>query len=236
MQVLWAGEPAAGLLPQRPHGSAMGIAVVICDDHPAFVRGLEMLLAQDAPDIVVTGTATCADQVVELVEASPPDVLLLDIRMPGDDGITAIRRILGRSPTTRIIMLTASDEEADVAASLRGGASGYITKDADIADIVSAVRSVNQGQLVIPASLAGQLLDGRGDGQRPALTPLERDILAAIARGETNQDIANRLQMSDRSVRRRIANVYAKVHVADRLQAAVYAAELGLGDTQGRGR
>lgn len=227
MQVVWAGESANGLLWHGPRESAMSIAVVIVDDHPAFVQGLATLLPQDAPDVVVSGTATNAADAERLVEESPPDVLLLDIFMPGIDGITAIRRILATSPTTKIVMLTASDDERDVAQSLRAGASGYVTKDRDINDIVAAVRAVCQGQLVIPAGLAGELLEP--DATRPGLSELERAILAAIARGETNHDIAQHLQMSERSVRRRIANIYAKLHVADRLQAAVYASELGLG-------
>ena len=236
MDVLW-GSRSDQLLNDAPSmGESTAIGVMICDDHPAFARGLATLLEQEAADIEVAGVITNSDELEQAARQSPPDVLLLDLRMPGMDGIEAARRMRTISPTTRVLVLTASDEQSDLYQALRAGASGYVLKGADVSEIAGAVRSVFLGHLVIPAHLVGSFVHDLEEADPTSLSEVERDILGGIARGETNREIADRLHMSERTVRRRVEDVYTKLHVTDRLQAAVYASKRGLGGQGGGGR
>lgn len=220
--------------------------MLICDDHPAFARGLAGLLSDEESDIEVVGIAASGDEAYRLVRDLTPDCVLMDIRMPGGDGIAATRRIREVSPTTSVVVVTVSDEQADLYAALRAGASGYVVKDKDVAEIASAVRAACRGQLVIPGHLASSFLrdlegshrrrgEGNGDGDGSSasaddrLTDQEREILVRISRGETNKEIAASLHVSERTVRRRVEDLYAKLHLTDRIEAAVYAAHQGLG-------
>lgn len=220
----------------QPIGERMAIAVMLCDDHPAFARGLAKLLESEAPDLDVVGVATSAPEIERLVREALPDVVLMDIRMPDTDGIEATRRIRAASPTTKVVMLTVSDEVADLYGALRAGASGYVRKDDEVAQIVNVVRSVQRGHLAIPADLVGDVLHDLEQLDDHALNDAERDILAGIGRGETNRDMAARLHLSERTVRRRVEDVYSKLHLADRLQAAVYANQRGLGGARAHDR
>lgn len=236
MDVLW-GTRSDQLLNDAPSmGEVTAIAVMICDDHPAFARGLATLLEQEAADIEVAGVITDAKELEQAARQSPPDVLLLDLRMPGMDGIEAARRMRTISPTTRVLVLTASDEQSDLYQALRAGASGYVLKEADVSEIAGAVRSVFRGHLVIPAHLVGSFVHDLEEADPTALSDVEREILSGIAQGETNREIADRLHMSERTVRRRVEDVYTKLHVTDRLQAAVYASKRGFGGEGGGGR
>lgn len=207
----------------------MAIGVMICDDHPAFARGLGSLLEQEAADIEVAAVVTSVEDLERAARQSPPDVLLLDLRMPGTDGIEAARRMRAMAPGTRIVVLTASDDQSDLYKALKAGASGYVLKESDVSEIAGAVRSVFRGHLVIPAHLVGSFVHDLEEADPASLSDLERDILDGIARGETNREIAERLHMSERTVRRRVEDVYAKLHVTDRLQAAMYASKQGFG-------
>jgi DNA-binding NarL/FixJ family response regulator len=208
---------------------SMAIGVMICDDHPAFARGLGSLLEQEAADIEVAAVVTSVEDLERAARQSPPDVLLLDLRMPGTDGIEAARRMRAMAPGTRIVVLTASDDQSDLYKALKAGASGYVLKESDVSEIAGAVRSVFRGHLVIPAHLVGSFVHDLEEADPASLSDLERDILDGIARGETNREIAERLHMSERTVRRRVEDVYAKLHVTDRLQAAMYASKQGFG-------
>lgn len=148
--------------------------------------------------------------------------------MPGVSGIDGIRRIREVSPSTTVVALTASDDQRDLYQALRAGASGYVIKDSDVSEIAGAVRAVCRGQLVIPAHLVGAFVQDLDGPRAEGLGDQEREILARIARGQTNREIAAELHVSERTVRRRIENLYAKLHLADRIEAAVYASRQGI--------
>lgn len=207
----------------------MTIAVLLCDDHPTFARGLGALLDSEADDIEVVAVATDAEMAVRIVRDGLPDVVLMDVRMPGTDGIEAARRIREASPTTRVVMLTVSDEPRDLHRALWAGACGWVGKECDASDVAEAVRAAHRGYLVLPAELAGELLDAISTVEPPGITDEERALLAGISRGETNHDLAARLHLSERTVRRRIEDIYSKLHLADRLAAAIWAREQGIG-------
>lgn len=205
----------------------MTILVTICDDHPAFALGLAKLLADDAPDIEVVGVADGAEEAERLAREVLPDVMLMDIMLPGIDGIEATRRVRSASPGTKVVILTASDEVHDLQRAMRAGASGYVVKDQDVTEIADAVRAIARGNLVLPSHLAASLLHDL-ESAAPDLNDAEREILAGIARGETNKDLATRLHLSERTVRRRVEDIYSKLHLADRIGAAIYATKRGL--------
>ena len=227
MEVVWAAR-SDRLLGDSGANEATKTTVVVCDDHPAFAQGLAELLRSEPGEIDVVAVATSADDVVSVARDQLPDVVLMDIRLPGTNGIEATRRVRAIAPSTQVVMLTASEEESDLYEALRAGASGYVTKDKDVTEIAQAVRAVRRGHLVIPAHLAGRFLTDL-DAPWPApLSPMEREILGGIARGETNRELAARLYVSERTVRRRIEDLYARLHLSDRIQAAIYAVERGL--------
>jgi DNA-binding NarL/FixJ family response regulator len=201
--------------------------LVICDDHPTFARGLQRLLMEEAPDFDVVGTAVDAASVERLVAEVAPDIVLMDIALPGVDGVEATRRIRALSPTTKIVMLTASDEASDLYQSLRAGASAYVVKDADVGEIITTIRAVGTGHLVVPSHLAGRMLADLNQTE-PTLSDVDRAILGGIAAGETNRELAVLLHMSERTLRRRVGDLYAKLHLADRIEAALYASKLDL--------
>lgn len=216
----------------QPSGERVAIAVMVCDDHPTFARGLAKLLDDETADVDVVGVATSVEEVERLVREALPDVVLMDIRMPGIDGVEGTRRVRAASPTTKVVMLTASDEQSDLYKALRAGAAGYVSKQNDVAEILNAVRAVCRGNLVIPVHLVGEVLHDLERADPSALSDTERDILACIARGETNREIGHRLTVSERTVRRRVEDIYSKLHLTDRIEAAVYAAQRGIGATK----
>lgn len=207
----------------------MGIRAIVCDDHPAFGRGLAFLLPTVAEDLEVVEVVTSADEAERKVRELLPDVVLMDIRMPRVNGIEATRRIRSASPTTKVLILTVSDEQADLYDALRAGATGYVTKDRQPSEIVDAVRSVVTGHLVIPADLARRFVSDLERSDPLILSDTEREILGGIATGETNKELATRLHLSERTLRRRIEDIYEKLHLADRIEAAIWASEQGLG-------
>lgn len=213
----------------QTHANGMAISVIICDDHPAFAQGVAALL-QLEPDISVIGVATSGKEAVGMVREHLPDIVLMDVVMPGMDGIEATRRVRAASPTTKVVVLTVKDEERDLFLALRGGAMGYITKDKEIEQIADAVRSVHRGHFVIPVDLARRFIDDLEDASSEmSLSDMEREILAGIARGEGNKEIAARLHLGERTLKRRVEDIYSKLHLKDRVEAAVYAATRGLG-------
>jgi NarL family two-component system response regulator LiaR len=214
---------------------AVGITTIVCDDQPAFARGLASLLEAETQDIAVVGIANSGEEAERMVRELLPDIVLMDVRLPGISGIEATRRIKAASPTTRIVVLTVSDETTDLYGALRAGATGYILKDKDVADIADALRSVYRGHFVVPSEYAGLIVRDLDASDPSALNAIERQILGAIGRGETNREIASRLHISERTVRRRIDDICQKLHLTDRLEAAVFAARHGFGDSEPRG-
>jgi DNA-binding NarL/FixJ family response regulator len=211
------------------------IRIVLADDHPVYRDGLRALIDR-SPDLELVGEAATGSEAVAIVADSQPGVVLMDIRMPGMSGIEATRQILETQPETRILVLTMSEDDDSLFAAMRAGARGYLPKDANSEDLVRAIRAVAVGDVIFGESIATRLQSFfRGDRGRaasdpfPELTDREDEVLELIARGQSNAEIARRLQISDKTVRNHVANVFNKLHVADRSQAIVRAREAGLG-------
>ncbi|MEV0309125.1 response regulator [Nonomuraea fuscirosea] len=204
------------------------IRVLIADDHPVVRQGLRTFLdLQD--DITVVGEAGDGAQAVELVAELAPDVLLLDLRMPVLDGLGALERLSGA--TTRIVVLTSVSDPSDVGPAMRAGAAGFLYKDVDPPALVQAVRAVHGGQVLLAPEAAEAMLSSRGGGAAPAPVPLterEREVLALIAAGRSNREIARSLAVAEKTVKTHVSNVLMKLGVQDRTQAALYAVRHGL--------
>jgi DNA-binding NarL/FixJ family response regulator len=211
------------------------IRIAVVDDHPVYRDGLRALAAR-SPDLELVGEAATGLEAVELAEATSPDVVLMDLRMPGMGGIEATRRILERRPETRVLILTMSEDDDSLFAAMRAGAGGYLPKDATREELVRAIRAAALGEVIFGASIATRLqaffAASRGRPAAdpfPELTDREDEVLELIARGRSNQEIASALQISGKTVRNHVANVFNKLRVADRGQAIVRAREAGIG-------
>jgi DNA-binding NarL/FixJ family response regulator len=213
------------------------ITVLIVDDQPLQRLGFRMLLESN-PDTEVVGEAQNGVEAVRQATELRPDVVLMDVRMPGLDGIEATRRIVAGGGRSRILMLTTFDLDEYVHAALRAGASGFLLKDAYPEELLAGIRAVAGGDAVIAPALTRRLLDAFAQhlgGTRPVsdprldtLTDREREILVAIGRGWTNGEIAERLVLSESTVKTHVGRVLAKVGARDRIQAVIFAYDLGL--------
>ncbi|HEX2234693.1 MAG TPA: response regulator transcription factor [Actinomycetota bacterium] len=216
----------------EPSGADDPIKVLIVDDHALFRRGLQMVL-EGEPDIDVVGEAGDGHEAVDRAEAAAPDVVLMDVRMPRRTGIEATRVIKDTLPSTKILMLTISDEEADLYEAIKAGASGYLLKEISIEEVASAVRKVNAGQSLISPSMASKLLnefaamvkrrDERNQVPGPRLTERELEVLKLVAKGMNNRDIGQALFISENTVKNHVRNILEKLHLHSRMEAVVYA-------------
>jgi NarL family two-component system response regulator LiaR len=207
------------------------ISVVIADDHPFVRHGLRTYL-ETLEDMDVAGEATNGVEAVELVEHLLPDVVLMDLVMPEMDGIGAIRRIREVAPSTRVIALTSFADDEKVFPAIKAGAAGYLLKDVRPADLADAVRKASRGEALLAPSVAARLMQ-EVSGERPApagLTERELEVLRLIARGMPNKQIARELVVSEKTVKTHVSNILAKLHLADRTQAALYAVREGLAE------
>jgi DNA-binding NarL/FixJ family response regulator len=211
--------------------------VVICDDQAIVRDGLVMLLKLEK-DIVVVGTATDGSEAVELVDKSQPDLVLMDLKMPVMNGVEATRRIKTNHTNIKVLVLTTYDDDQWVFDAIRAGASGYLLKDTPRDELVTAIRGTFTGKSYVDPSVAGKLLDMASSHQtQPTniitekLTEREIQILQLIAKGLSNTVIAERLFLSDGTVRNHVSSILAKLGVSDRTQAAVVAIQHGFGDT-----
>ena len=207
--------------------SAAGkITVLIADDHPVVRQGLRVLLSLH-PDIEVVGEAGDGAEAVELAAAVAPDVILLDLKLPGLDGLGVLAELRDRNLPARVLVLTSVADSASVTVAMRGGAAGFLYKDVDPDALVRAVRSVHDGHTVLAPEAAGTLVRSRNRptavGGLDALTAREREVLAQIAEGRSNREIARLLNMSEKTVKTHVSSVLAKLGVADRTQAALHA-------------
>ena len=215
------------------------IRVLIADDHPVFRDGLHALV-DAAPDLEFVGEATTGIEAVDLAASGRPAVILMDLRMPELSGIEATRRILEADPTVGILIVTMSEDDESLFAAMRAGARGYIPKDAERGEILSAIRAAALGEAVFGASIARRVAEFFAAPRSPAaepfpdLTERENEILELIAQGRSNGDIAGRLGITSKTVRNHVANVFNKLQVADRSQAIVRAREAGLGRDSSR--
>ncbi|NUW44762.1 response regulator [Nonomuraea rhodomycinica] len=210
------------------------IRVLIADDHPVVRQGLRTFLdLQD--DITVVGEAGDGERAVELAAELVPDVVLLDLRMPVLDGLGALERLAG-SPA-RVLVLTSGSDRSDVAPAMRAGAAGFLYKDVDPSALAQAVRAVHGGQVLLAPEAAEAVLragadahaGGGGGVPGPApLTEREREVLALIAAGRSNKEIARSLAVAEKTVKTHVSNVLMKLGVQDRTQAALYAVRHGL--------
>ena len=214
--------------PTEPGDEPIRVAVV--DDQELFRRGLTMLLGVE-DDIEVVGEAGDGVAATELAAATVPDVILMDVRMPKRSGIEACLAIKEVAPTARIIMLTVSDEEADLYDAVKNGASGYLLKDSSIDEVAQAVRVVADGQSLISPSMAIKLLDefkqmSRADRHQvptPRLTERELEVLKLVAQGLNNREIAKRLFISENTVKNHVRNILEKLQLHSRMEAVMYA-------------
>ena len=223
-------------------GAAGGrLRVVIADDQ-ALVRAGFRLILETEDGIEVVGEAGDGQEAIGLVRRFRPDVVLMDVRMPGLDGLEATRRLLGAGDAARVIMLTTFDLDEYVYAALQAGASGFLLKDVSPERLVAAVRMVADGDALLAPSITRRLVErfARRDpgpalqaGELSSLTPREREVLTLVARGLTNQELAARLHLSEATVKTHVARILSKLNLRDRVQAVVLAYESGLVQPRG---
>ena len=208
------------------------IRVLIVDDHALFRRGL-MLVLESEEGIDVVGEADDGEDAIAKAEQLAPDVVLMDVRMPRISGIEATRRLAEALPTTKIIMLTVSDEEEDLYEAIKAGATGYLLKEISIEEVADAVRAVTQGQTLISPSMASKLIaeftnlakraTDRQQVPVPRLTERELDVLRLVAQGITNREIAEQLFIAENTVKNHVRNILEKLHLHSRMEAVLYA-------------
>lgn len=209
------------------------VRVLIADDHPLFRDGMHGLL-DSVPDTEVVGEAGTGEEAVRLAAALRPDVILMDLKMPGINGIQATREVLDSNPDIGILVLTMLEDDDSVFAAMRAGAQGYLLKGPNQAEILRAIRAVANGEAIFGPGIARRVM--RLFSSRPAalprafpeLTGREVEILALIAQGHGNQEIAERLGISLKTVKNHVSTVFGKLRVADRAQAVIRAREAGL--------
>ena len=215
--------------------SAQPTRVMVADDHSLFRYGLKAMLA-NAEGFEVVGEANTGEEAVEKVAELEPDIVLMDIQMPGINGIEATRRILETNPRVGVVVVTMFEDDDSVFAAMRAGARGYVLKGADVEEVLKVLGAVAEGEAHFGPEIARRLM-GFFSTPKPAapsevfpeLTAREAEVLDLIAQGRNNAEIARRLYLSQKTVRNHVSNIFLKLQVADRSQAIVRAREAGLG-------
>ena len=209
--------------------------MLLADDHPVVRRGLAALLGT-LPDFEVVGEAVDGEEAIREAQLTRPDVVLMDVRMPGTDGVAATRRLRETVPDAAVLVLTMYDDDATVFTAMQAGARGYLLKGAEQDEIADAIRAVVRGQAIFGPGIASRLLDHFANPPAPAaedpfpeLTPREREILELLAEGRRTADIAGTLHLSPKTVSNNLTTIFAKLEVADRTAAVIRARERGLG-------
>lgn len=211
------------------------IRTMIADDHPFFRDGMRMFL-ETTPDIMVVGEAATGDQAVAQAKLLRPDVILMDIKMPGLSGIEATRQILGMNPSVRVLVITMFEDDATVFTTMRAGARGYVLKDAEKDDVLRAIRAVGRGEAIFSPGIASRLMDffttarpAAPQENFPMLTGRERELLHLIGRGASNAEIARLLSLSTKTVANYVSSILNKLQVASREEAVLRARGGGSG-------
>ena len=215
--------------------AASNVRVLLVDDHAIVRKGIRALLSE-VDGFEVVGEAENGQEAVLAAEETQPDVILMDLLMPGMDGIEATHQIAGRQPKARILVLTSFAADNKVFPAIKAGASGYLLKDSSPDELVRAIRQVHRGEPSLHPTIARKLLQeiARPAEREPApeaLTPRELMVLGLIARGLSNQEIADQISVSEPTVRAHVSRILGKLHLASRTQAALYAVREGLADT-----
>jgi DNA-binding NarL/FixJ family response regulator len=210
------------------------IKVLIADDHKMFRQGLRMLFEME-PDIKIVGEARDGLEAEQMTDSLDPDVILMDINMPGMDGVEATRRILKSHPDANVIILTMFREDEHVFQAIKAGAHGYVLKDADSNEVTRAIRAVAAGESVLDTAMTGKVFqqfkvmsEMTEKSNAEGLTERELEILALIAHGESNREIGDKLFLSEKTIKNYITSIFQKLQTNDRTQAAVYALQRGL--------
>jgi DNA-binding NarL/FixJ family response regulator len=222
-------------VPTSPGDTARRLRVIVVDDHPMYRDGLRMTLAATR-DFESVGEARDAESALDLVAEHHPDMVLMDLRLPGMSGIEATRRIVAADPGVRVVVVSMLEDDDSIFAAMRAGARGYLLKGADRDELLAALRAVAHGEVIFGAAIARRVM-AFFTGQMPTaaaaafpeLTDREREILERLARGDPNQAIAQQFGLSDKTVRNHVSSILNKLQVADRAQAIVRARDAGLG-------
>jgi len=209
--------------------------VLICDDHPVYRRGLLALLAE-LDDVEVVGEAATGEEAVALVDRVMPDVVMMDVHLPGVNGVEATRRILSRHPAVGVLVLTMFEDDRYLASALRAGARGYLVKGADHDEILRALTSVARGEVLLGQAVSSRLAAALGDPAAadafPELTSREREVLELVSGGLSNHQIAARLFLSPKTVRNNVSVIMAKLGAETRAEAIARARDAGVGDVE----
>lgn len=213
------------------------INVMFVDDHPFFREGLRTLLSS-IPDLNIVGEAGSGDEAIIIARTTTPDVILMDLKMPGLNGIEATRRIIETNPKIGIIVLTMFDDDDSVFSAMKAGARGYLLKGAGQEETIRAIRAVSNGEAIFSEGIAKRLMkyfttikpSGMMNPPLPELTNREREILALMAKGLNNTELVSKLVLSPKTIRNHITNIFSKLQVADRAEAISKAKDAGLGE------
>jgi DNA-binding NarL/FixJ family response regulator len=209
------------------------LRVLVVEDHPLFRKGVVALLAAQ-PDVEVAGTAGSGEEAVTRTAELRPDVVLMDLQLPGMSGIEATRAIVAADPDVRVLVLSLFEDEDSVFLALRAGARGYVLKDAEEEELTGAIRAVGRGEAIFSSAIAGRVLSFFAlphpvPQAFPDLTDREREILGLIADGQPNPKIARMLSLSPKTIANYVSTIFTKLQVADRAEAMIRAREAGLG-------
>jgi DNA-binding NarL/FixJ family response regulator len=209
------------------------IRIVVADDHVFYREGIKTMLAARGSEVIVAGEAATGDEAVRQVDALDPDVILMDLKMPGIGGVEATRQITAAHPTVAVLVLTMFDDDT-VFAAMRAGARGYLLKDATVEDLVRAITAVHRGEAIFSPAIAqrlsrffAQTRPTHDPALFPELTDREHDILRLVVAGAANHEIATQLHLTPKTVRNYVSTILAKLHVHDRSQAIVKARDAG---------
>jgi DNA-binding NarL/FixJ family response regulator len=213
------------------------LRILIADDHPLFRKGIRALI-ETMPDVALIGEAQSGQEAVDLALAHQPDIVLMDLHMPGGSGLSATRELNKRSPNIRILVVTLYEDNDSIFTALRAGAHGYILKYANEEEMMRAIRAVANNEAIFSASAAERMLSHfaaepettKAEYPFPDLTPREREVLGLVAQGYTNQAIADKLVLSPKTVRNQVSIVFSKLQVGSRTEAIIKARDAGLGD------